>query len=148
MASTAVPTPNIELGIYLPKPPPVVWRAITEPSLIEKWFARTTGFSLVEGSAFIFEIDAQPPAEVACQVISVKQDEQFSHSYTDLRGTPPARWTVHWQLREQGRGTRVLLTLSGFNISDRTQRMARNAIERSWRNQLLPRLSAIVAELD
>ena len=141
------PPPNIELGVYLPQPTKVVWRALTEPDLIERWFARTTGFSLVEGSTFILEIEAQPPAEIACQVISVRQGEQFSHSYTDLRGRPPARWTIHWQLRPQGRGTRVLLTHSGFNVSDSHQRMARNVAERGWRDHLLPRLGALVTDL-
>lgn len=145
MADRQPPPPNIELGVFLPHPPSTVWRALTEPLLIEQWLARTTGFDLTVGSTFILEIDAQPPAEVACQVISVKEHEFFSHSYTDLRGAPPARWTVHWQLRPQGHGTRVLLTHSGFDIGSRQQRMARNAIERGWRNSVLPKLAMTVS---
>ncbi|GAA3957413.1 SRPBCC domain-containing protein [Gordonia caeni] len=71
---------------------------------------------------------------------------QLTYSWTDLRGDPPARWLVDWQLRPQGRGTRILLHISGFDLTDRRQKMARNALERGWNNTVLPRLADVVAE--
>lgn len=137
----------VELGLFIPQPPAAVWRALTEPALIDRWLASTTGFATEIGTTFILEIPADPPAEVACQVLTVDPGRRFTHSYTDLRGNPPARWFVDWLLEPQGRGTRVLMTHSGFDLDDRVQKMARNAIERGWRNRLLPRLADVVADV-
>ena len=136
----------VELDQYVPHSPEVVWRALTEPSTMASWFARPTGFSTTPGETFILEIDSDPPAEVACQVIRSEPNKRFTHSYTDLRGTPPARWIVDWRLEPHGHGTRIMLIHSGFDIDDKRQRMARNALERSWNNRLLPRLAETIAE--
>lgn len=137
----------VELDQFVPHPPEVVWRALTEPDLVARWFAKTTGFSATLGCTFIVEIPSTPPAEVACEVLTVEPYQRFTHTYTDLRGNPPARWMVDWRLEQQGRGTRILLNHTGFDVEDQRQRMARNAAERSWNNQLLPGLAKLVAEL-
>lgn len=134
----------VELGLFVAQPPHVVWRALTEVDLVERWFARTTGFTAKVGSSFIFEIPADPPAEIACQVIAAESCRRFTHSYTDLRGEAPARWVVDWLLIPQGKGTRILLTHSGFDVDQRQQKMARNVVERGWQNDVLPKLENVL----
>ncbi|WP_280440849.1 SRPBCC domain-containing protein [Nocardia brasiliensis] len=53
---------------------------------------------------------------------------------------------VDWTIRPQGRGTRLVLTQTGFDIENRRQKMARNALERGWRTTLT-RLGAVLDEL-
>ncbi|WP_433671314.1 hypothetical protein ACQP06_06910 [Nocardia sp. CA-136227] len=63
---------------------------------------------------------------------------------SDPRADYPTRWIVGWALHPQGHGTRLLLTQTGFDIEDRRQKMARNAVERSWKRLLLPRLGQVI----
>jgi uncharacterized protein YndB with AHSA1/START domain len=116
--------------------------------LIQRWFATTTGFTTEVGASFIYEIPADPPAEVACQVIAAERCRRFTHSYTDLRGSSPARWVVDWFLSPQGRGTRILLTHSGFDLDQRQQMIARNVVERGWTNDVLPKLKKVLDSIE
>lgn len=138
----------VDLGLFVQQPPATVWRALTEPDLIARWLAPALGFGAQVGTTFILQVPVpgRPAAEMACQVVAVTLEQQLSYSWTDLRGDPPARWLVDWQLRPQGRGTRILLHISGFDLTDRRQKMARNALERGWNNTVLPRLADVVAE--
>jgi hypothetical protein len=54
------------------------------------------------------------------------------------------RWVVDWILQPQGRGARLLLTQKGFDIENRRQKMVRNAMERSWKRVVLPRLGEVI----
>lgn len=78
----------------------------------------------------------QPPGEIACEVLAVRPGEQLTLSWVDLRATRPARWLVDWTVHPQGRGTRLLLTHSGFDINDRRPPTDRNGMERMWQRVL------------
>ncbi|WP_431971780.1 SRPBCC family protein [Nocardia sp. bgisy134] len=122
----------VEIGRFFPQPPGAVWRALTEPDLLERWLMRSIGFGASVGTHFIFVVPTQPTGKIACEVLAVRQSEQLTLSWVDLRARYPARWVVDWVIRPQGRGTRLLLTQTGFDISDRRQQMARNVMERGW----------------
>jgi hypothetical protein len=68
----------------------------------------------------------------------------LTYSWTYPHPEHPARWIVDWALRPQGRGTLLLLTQTGFDIGDRRQKMVRNAMERSWKRLVLPRLGEVI----
>ncbi|MGV9610845.1 SRPBCC family protein [Nocardia xishanensis] len=122
----------VEIGRFFPQPPGIVWRALTEPDLLERWLMRSIGFAATVGTHFIFAVRSQPTGEIACEVLAARQNEQLTLSWVDLRARYPARWVVDLALRPQGRGTRLLLTQTGFDIADRRQKMARNVMERGW----------------
>ncbi|WP_312033451.1 SRPBCC family protein [Nocardia veterana] len=118
-----------------------------EPDLVERWLMRSIGLVPAVGTHFLFVVPTEPAAEIACEVLAAQPPRRLTHSWVDLRSTFPARWMVDWVLEGQGRGTRVLLTQTGFDIDDRRQRMARNAMERGWRGTLA-RLAQVLDELD
>ncbi|MBB5916412.1 uncharacterized protein YndB with AHSA1/START domain [Nocardia transvalensis] len=137
----------VEIGGFFPHAPDQVWRVLTEPDLLARWLMRSVGFDTAVGTHFIFAVPSEPAAGVACEVLTSRPREQLTVSWVDLRADYPARWIVDWAIRPQGRGTRLLLTQTGFDIEDRRQKMARNAMERGWRN-LMPKLHRVLDTLD
>ncbi|WP_405134635.1 SRPBCC domain-containing protein [Nocardia sp. NBC_01388] len=137
----------VELGSFFPQPPETVWRALTEPDLLERWLLRPTGFAARAGTRFRFTTPDSSIDEIACEVLAARPGDQLTYSWTYSRAEYPARWIVDWTMRPQGRGTRLLLTQTGFDITDRRQKMARNAMERSWKRLILPRLGEVIHPL-
>jgi uncharacterized protein YndB with AHSA1/START domain len=128
---------SVEIGRFYPHTPDQVWQALTDPALLERWLMPSTGFVAPRvGSHFIFTVPTQPPGEIACKVLAIRPGLQMTLRWVDLRAQLPARWTLDWTVHPQGQGARLLLTHSGFDISDRRQRMARNGMERMWKRAL------------
>ncbi|WP_458686818.1 SRPBCC family protein [Nocardia tengchongensis] len=144
IADTQLNPAAVELGTFFPQPPDVVWRALTEPDLLQRWLLRPTGFATTVGTRFRFTTPDSSIDEIICQVLTARPREQLTYTWTYPRADYPTRWTVDWTLRPQGRGTRLLLTQTGFDIEDRRQKMARNAVERSWKRLVLPRLGEVI----
>lgn len=137
----------VEIGRFFPHAPSDVWHALADPAVVELWLMASTGFVASAGTHFIFTVPPPPPSapsqhampvgEIACEVLTARPSEQLTLSWVDLRAERPARWVLDWAIRPQGRGTRLLLTHSGFDIEDRRQKMARNGMERMWQGRLL-----------
>lgn len=137
----------VEVGRFFPHQPAEVWRVLVDPAAMGLWLMACTGFDASVGTRFVFTVPAQPqsaaraqaaPAgEIACEVLAARPCEQLTLSWIDLRAEQPVRWVLDWTIRADGRGTRLLLTHSGFDVEDRRQRMARNGMERMWRGRLL-----------
>lgn len=134
----------IELGNFFPQHPEEVWRALTDPDLLARWLFRPIGFVAVVGARFHFASPEEPGQEIHCEVLAVRPFHQLTYTWRYLRTDHPERWTVDWSLTPQGRGTRLLLTQTGFDITNRRQRMLRNAMERGWKRSLLPRLGEVI----
>ena len=134
----------VELGSFYPQPTEAVWRALTEPDLLERWLLRPIGFAATVGTRFRFAVAAPTVIEIACEVLKARPSEQLTYSWVYRQAEFPAGWILDWTMRPQGRGTRLLLTQTGFDITDRRQKMARNAMERSWKRVLLPRLGEVI----
>jgi uncharacterized protein YndB with AHSA1/START domain len=133
IADTSMDPAAVEIGRFFPQSPDVVWRALTEPHLLERWLMPSIGFVASVGVQFTFVIPIQPVGDISCEVLTARPGEQLIFSWVDLRAEHPARWVVDWMIWPHGRGTRLLLTQTGFDINDRRQKMARNAMERNWK---------------
>ncbi|MFC9894658.1 SRPBCC domain-containing protein [Nocardia sp. NPDC127579] len=134
---------SVEIDVYFSHAPSEVWRALVEPVLVERWLMPSTGLDASVGTRFVFSV---PPAagseqtasvgEIECVVLAVRHGEQLTLSWADLRAEQPIEWVVDVALAPEGHGTRLLLTHSGFDLTDRRQKMARNGMERMWRGRL------------
>ncbi|WP_405161022.1 SRPBCC domain-containing protein [Nocardia sp. NBC_01499] len=144
IADTQLNPAAVELGSFFPQPPDTVWHALTDPDLLERWLLRPTGFAASVGTRFRFTIPAASINEVVCEVLAAQPCKQLTYSWFHPQAEHPARRIVDWTLRPQGRGTRLLLTQTGFDIEDRQQKMVRNATERSWKRLVLPRLGEVI----
>ncbi|WP_072687882.1 SRPBCC family protein [Rhodococcus marinonascens] len=138
---------RVEVGTFYPHPREVVWQALTDPTLVERWLMASTGFEGARvGTHFLLSVPSSPPSEIACEVLEVTPGVAMTWSWVDMRAPQPARWIVTWTVQPQGRGTRLLLTHSGFDIDNKREKMARNALERGWK-VCLSKLSEVLDRL-
>jgi uncharacterized protein YndB with AHSA1/START domain len=92
-----------------------VWRAITDPVLIEKWLMRPEGFAPVVGTRFILR--AQGPQRgwrgfVECEVLAVEAGRLLQYSWVGDPDQPPL--TLTFTLADAGGGTKLVLDHEGF----------------------------------
>ncbi len=129
-------TESIHLDQFVPAAPKQVWRAITEPHYVEKWWARGA-IAPVVGHEFTLEMPGF--GEQPCKVLEVRPPERFVYTFTH-------NWTLTWRLEPEGAGTRVFLEHSGFDLDDPRMAAAFERMGPGWRDVVLPRLAALAAE--
>lgn len=128
---------SVEIGQFYPHSPDRVWRALTEPSLLEEWLMPSTGLAEARvGSQFVFTVPTEPPGEIACKILALRPGRLLALRWVDLRAEAPGRWILDWTVSAQGHGARLLLTHSGFDTAVPRQKMARNGMERMWKRAL------------
>lgn len=110
---------RIHLVNDYPHPIAAVWRALTEPALIERWTTtgrggRPVGFSTTVGTRFQYV--AKPTLGwrgiVDCEVLETREPTLFRYSW---RGDEHGAVTeVAYRLEPHGRGTRFTYEHTGF----------------------------------
>jgi uncharacterized protein YndB with AHSA1/START domain len=87
-------------------PPEKIWRALTEPQLIEKWLMKND-FKAVVGHGFNLRADW---GVVDCQVLAVEPNKTLAFTWDayDLKSV------VTWTLTATSTGTRLCMEQSGF----------------------------------
>lgn len=129
-------TTTITVDQFIAAPPAKVWRGLTEPELLARWWA-PGDVAAVPGHTFHLQMPGW--GAVACEVIDVQPHERFVYTFN---GT----WTLTWTLVAEGTGTRLLLEHSGFDLDDKRSRDAFDRMGPGWRDDVLPRLARLVAE--
>ena len=96
----------------IPYPPEKIWRALTQPHLIEEWLMKND-FKPVVGHRFDLRADW---GAVDCQVVTVEPNKTLSYMW-ESHGLESV---VTWTLTPSGTGTHLRLQQSGFR-SDQPQ---------------------------
>jgi uncharacterized protein YndB with AHSA1/START domain len=124
----------IRLTQLIDHPPDKVWAALTDPTLVARWWAAGDvrpivghRFSLDMGQAF----GKQP-----CEVLVVEPERVFSYSYAP--GTLDT--TITWRLQTEGKGTRLFLEHKGFNLDTPMGAGAFNGMGGGW-----PKILSMIA---
>lgn len=96
----------------LPHRPEKVWRALTDPELLEQWLLPVTGFKLELGAAFTFQTDPHPgwDGTVRCRMLDVEEHKKLSYAWS----VPPLETVVTFTLTPTASGTRLSLEHTGF----------------------------------
>jgi len=87
-------------------PPEKVWRALTQPQLIEKWLMKND-FKPVVDHAFALRADW---GAVDCKVLAVEPDKTLSYTWAPYG----LESVVTWTLTPTSAGTRLRMEQSGF----------------------------------
>jgi uncharacterized protein YndB with AHSA1/START domain len=106
MSNTATETRSVVVEREVPYPPEKIWRALTQPQLIEEWLMKNN-FKPAVGHRFNLSADW---GAVDCEVLAVEPHKTLSYSW----GTKDLTSVVTWSLIPKGAGTLLRMEQIGF----------------------------------
>lgn len=128
---------TIRLEHVYAQPPALVWRALTEPSLHEKWWAKGDVRPVV---GHTFTLDMGPFGHQPCEVLEVEPERRLVYSFAG--GAIDTR--IAWTLVPEGAGTRLVLEHSGFDLASPLAKKAFEGMGSGW-PKVLDRLASAIA---
>src|SRR5580693_5059071 len=133
MTNTSTETLSVVVEREIPFPPEKIWRALTQPHLIEEWLM-TNDFKPVVGHSFNFRADW---GSVDCQVLAVEPNKTVSYTW----GAFGLASVVTWTLTPTSSGTLLRMEQSGFRHD---QQQAYQGAKAGWR-QFFAALERVLA---
>ena len=106
MSKPATETLSVVVEREVPFPPEKIWRALTQPHLIEEWLMKND-FKPVVGHGFNLRADW---GVVDCQVLAVEPNRTLSYTW----GAYGLESVVTWTLTPTRTGTHLRMEQSGF----------------------------------
>ena len=120
----------------IPYPPEKIWRALTQPHLIEEWLMKND-FKPVVGHRFSLRADW---GAVDCQVTKVEPNKTLSYTWAAYG----LESVVTWTLTPTSTGTRLRMEQSGFRTD---QPQAYGGAKHGWQ-QFFANLEQILARVE
>ena len=128
------PTKTVTAEVFISKPPPRVWAALTSGEELAKWWA-PGDIRPVVGHTFLMQMGQW--GQVACEVSEVEDGRRLVYTFGD--------WTLSWDLEAEGPGTRLRLEHSGFDLTRPRDQFAFEHMGPGWSHMVLPRLERLLA---
>ena len=112
MTTTATETLSVIVEREVSYPPEKIWRALTQPHLIEEWLMKND-FMPAVNHRFSLRADW---GGVDCQVLTVEPNRTLSYTWDSAGGAGAngLRSVVTWTLTPTSAGTRLRMEQSGF----------------------------------
>jgi uncharacterized protein YndB with AHSA1/START domain len=132
----AAETRSVIVERELPHPPVKVWRALTQPHLIEEWLMRND-FEPVVGHRFRLQTSW---GAIDCEVLAVEPTETLSFTWEAMGG----HTVVTWTLSPTDAGTLLRMEQSGFRADHRQALMGATA---GW-TRFLAALDQLLARMN
>ena len=121
MNEKSTETLSVVVEREIPYPPEKIWRAVTQPHLIEEWLMKTD-FKPVVGHRFDLRADW---GSVDCQVVAVEPNRTLSYTW-EAHGLESV---VTWTLTPTHTGTLLRMEQSGFGAD---QKQAYHGARHGW----------------
>ncbi len=106
MSTATTGTLSVVVERELPHPPEKLWRALTQPHLIEEWLMKND-FKPVVGHGFNLRADW---GAVECKVVAVEPNKTLSYTW----GAHGLESVVTWTLTATSTGTHLRMEQVGF----------------------------------
>jgi uncharacterized protein YndB with AHSA1/START domain len=106
MTQPATETLSVVVEREIPHPPEKIWRALTQPHLIEAWLMKSD-FKPAVGHRFNFTADW---GSVDCEVMAIEPNKTLSYTW----GAYGLASVVTWTLTPTRTGTRLRMEQTGF----------------------------------
>lgn len=136
MNETSTQARSVVVERNIPHPPEKVWRALTQPHLIEEWLMKND-FSPVVGHRFDLRADW---GAVGCKVLAVEPNKTLSYTWAAYG----LESVVTWTLTPSGTGTHLRMEQSGFRPD---QQQAYAGAKHGWQ-KFLANLEQVLARTD
>jgi len=138
MSNSATETETISVVVdrEIPFPPEKIWRALTQPHLIEEWLMKNDFQPVVDHR---FKLSADWGA-VECQVKAIEPNKSLSYTW----GAYGLESVVTWTLTPTGTGTRLRMEQSGFRPD---QQQAYHGAKAGW-PRFFAKLEQVLAKPD
>ena len=116
---------TIRLEHVYAQPPARVWRALTDPERVARWWAAGDIRAEV---GHRFEMDMGKWGKQPCEVLAVEPERLFSFRFAQ----PTLDTVITWELSPEGSGTRLTLTHEGFDLDSPLGRSAFEGMKPGW----------------
>ncbi|HEY7549408.1 MAG TPA: SRPBCC domain-containing protein [Hyphomicrobiaceae bacterium] len=136
MNETPAETRSVVVEREMPYPSEKIWRALTQPHLIEEWLMKND-FKPVVGHRFDLRADW---GSVDCRVLTVEPNKTLSYTWAAYG----LESVVTWTLAPTSTGTRVRMEQSGFRPD---QQQAYQGAKGGWR-RFFAALEQALARID
>jgi uncharacterized protein YndB with AHSA1/START domain len=136
MTTAATETLSVIVEREIPHPPEKIWRALTQPQLIEEWLMKNDFKPVVDHR---FKLSADWGA-VDCKVLAVEPNKTLSYSW----GGYGLASVVVWTLTPTSAGTHLRMEQSGFQPD---QKQAYHGARAGW-PRFLAALEQVLARID
>jgi uncharacterized protein YndB with AHSA1/START domain len=133
MKEESTETRSVVVEREMPYPPEKIWRALTQPQLIEEWLMKNDFQPTVDHH---FQLRADW-GSVDCQVLAVEPNQRLSYTWTAYG----LQSVVTWTLTPTSTGTNVHVEQSGFRPD---QQQAYHGAKAGWR-EFFAALERVVA---
>jgi uncharacterized protein YndB with AHSA1/START domain len=136
MNQTSAEVLSVVIERELPHPPEKIWRALTQPHLIEEWLMKNDFKPVVD---HCFKLSADWGA-VECKVRAVEPNKTLSYTW----GAYGLESVVTWTLTPTSTGTRLRMEQAGFRPD---QQQAYQGAQAGW-PRFLAALEQVVARME
>jgi uncharacterized protein YndB with AHSA1/START domain len=136
MNETSTETLSVVIEREIPYSPEQIWRALTQPHLIEEWLMKND-FKPAVGHRFDLRADW---GAVDCQVLEVEPNKTLSYKWAAYG----LESIVTWTLTPTGKGTHLRMEQSGF-LPD--QQQAYQGAKYGW-PKFFANLEQLLARID
>ena len=141
MSDATTQTRSVIIEREIAHPPEKIWRALTQPHLMEEWLMKSD-FKPVAGHQFHLRREPKPGVNIVvdCVVMAVEPHKTLSYSW-DAYGLDSV---VTWTLTPTTTGTLLRMEQSGFRPD---QSQAYHGARAGWR-EFLVALDEVLARTD
>jgi uncharacterized protein YndB with AHSA1/START domain len=115
MNEPSAETRSVVIEREFPHPPEKLWRALTQPHLIEEWLMKND-LKPVVGHRFNFRADYLPNGALDCEILGVEPNKTLSYSWHSASDNAAydVKSVVTWTLTPTNTGTHLRMEQSGF----------------------------------
>jgi uncharacterized protein YndB with AHSA1/START domain len=143
MNDSAAETRSVVVEREIPYPPEKIWRALTQPHLIEEWLMKND-FDAVVGHRF--NLQGEWGGVLDCEVLAVEPNKTLSYTwnFAHVDAAFHLKSVVTFTLTPTRSGTRLRMEQTGFRAA---QKQAYGGARAGWQ-QFFTKLEQVLARID